>query len=533
MKVLKSCEMSKIDSLTINETGINSLVLMENAGRTSTEIILSKFPDKKRFLIIAGSGNNGGDGLVVARYLKLCGKEVNVFILAKGEEKLSEDNRANLNVLKNICGSPKFITEENVDLLEDYLKDTDVIVDAIFGTGFKPPVKGYREEVIKLINRYKYKYNKIIVSIDIPSGLSTDTGKIDGAYIEADITITFAYPKLAHILFPASLKCGEVYVVDISIDRKYADDIKRELLTFKNITLPKRERDSHKYSYGHTLIIGGSKGKTGAVIMSAKSSSTIGSGLVSVVIPSSLNDIFEVSLIEEMSIPVEDRGDGTFSKDAFYQIKDIVENGKYTSIALGMGMSVSEDTRELVKLILKNINLPIVLDADGINSLVLNEDFKDILKARDGKTVLTPHIGEMARLTGLKTKDILDNMEDIGKNFAEETKSVVILKGSRTVIATPEGEIFYSTRGSEGMATAGTGDVLSGIVASLIYRLGVVEGAKAGVFIHGIAGEVATERKHRESVKATDLIEFIPDTLKLIEKEKEKVYYKFFIKLYK
>ncbi len=529
MKVLKSFEMSKIDSLTINETGINSLVLMENAGRTSTEIILSKFPDKKRFLIIAGSGNNGGDGLVVARYLKLCGKEVNVFILAKDEEKLSEDNRANLNILKNICGSPKFITEENVDLLEDYLKDTDVIVDAIFGTGFRPPVKGYREKVIKLINRYKY--NKIIVSIDIPSGLSTDTGKIDGAYIEADITITFAYPKLAHILFPASLKCGEVYVVDISIDRKYANDIKRELLTFKNITLPKRERDSHKYSYGHTLIIGGSTGKTGAVIMSAKSSSTVGSGLVSVVIPSSLNDIYEVSLIEEMSIPVKDRGDGTFSKDAFYQIKDIVENGKYTSIALGMGMSISEDTIELVKLILKNINLPIVLDADGINSLVLNKDFKDILKARDGKTVLTPHIGEMARLTGLNTKDILDNMEDIAKNFAEETKSVVILKGSRTVIATPEGEIFYSTRGSEGMATAGTGDVLSGIVASLIYRLGVVEGAKTGVFIHGIAGEIATERKHRESVKATDLIKFIPDTLKLIEKEKEKVYYKFFVKL--
>ena len=528
MKVLKSFEMAETDRLTIEETGINSLVLMENAGRTSAEIILQKFPDKKRFLIIAGSGNNGGDGLVVARYLNLYKKDVDIFILAKNEEKLSQDNRTNLNILKNLCLNPKFIYENNLNLLEDYIINSDVIIDAIFGTGFRPPVKGYREEVIKLIN--KYKDSKKIVSIDIPSGLSTDTGKIEGVHIEADLTITFAYPKLAHILFPASLKCGDVYIVDISIDRKYTENIKREILTYRNIKLPTRERDSHKYTYGHTVIIGGSKGKTGAVIMSAKASSSVGSGLVSVFIPNSLNDIIETSLIEEMSIPVNDK-EGLFSKDAFKQIDNVIKNGKFTSIALGMGMSVSDDTRELVKLILENINLPVVLDADGINNLVLNKNFKEILKARKGNTVLTPHIGEMSRLTGLKTKEILENMEDVAKEFAEETGTVVILKGSRTVIATYNGEVFYSTRGSEGMATAGTGDILSGIVASLIYRLGLIEGCKTGVFIHGIAGEMATENKHRESVKATDLINYIPNVLKLIEKEREKVYYKFFFKL--
>ena len=525
MKVLKSYEMAEIDRLTIEKTGINSLVLMENAGRTSAEIILEKFQNKEKFLVVAGSGNNGGDGLVVARYLNLYKKDITVFILIRDEEKLSNDNRENLKILRNLCLTPKFITEENLDLLEEYIEKADVIIDAIFGTGFKPPVKGYREDVIKLINRYKNR--KKVVSIDIPSGLSADSGKIEGAYIEADLTITFAYPKLGHILFPASLKTGDVYVVDISIDRRYTKDIKREILTFSNILLPERERDSHKYSYGHTLVIGGSTGKTGAVIMSAKSASAVGSGLVSVVVPKSLNNIYEISLIEEMSIPVEDRGKGIFSIDAFNQIKELIQKGKFTSIALGMGMSVSDDTKELVKLILENIDL----DADGINSLVLNENFKDILKARNGNTVLTPHIGEMARLTGLKTKDILNSMEEVAKEFAEETDSIVVLKGSRTVIATKDGYIYYSTRGSEGMATAGTGDVLAGILASLIYRIGMVEGTKTGVFIHGLAGEIATEKKHRESVKATDLIEYIDDVLKLIEKEKEKVYYKFFVKL--
>ncbi|RUM60495.1 MAG: bifunctional ADP-dependent NAD(P)H-hydrate dehydratase/NAD(P)H-hydrate epimerase [Persephonella sp.] len=529
MKVLKSYEMAEIDRLTIQKTGINSLVLMENAGRTASEIILDRYRDKKIFVVVAGSGNNGGDGLVVARYLKLYGKDVKVFILSKSEDRLSDDNKANLKVLRNIGINPVFINDENLNLLEEGLKDAEVIIDAIFGTGFKPPVKGYRENAIKLINNY----GKSIVAIDIPSGLSTDVGNIEGTYINADLTITFAYPKLAHILFPSSLKCGDIYVIDISIDRKYSENIKREILNFSNISLPVRYRDSHKYTYGHTLIIGGSVGKTGAVIMSAKSSSAIGSGLVSVVIPSTLNQIFEISLTEEMSIPVKDTGNGYFSKEAYKDIKNVVDNGKYTSIALGMGMSVYKDGKDLVKNILENIDLPILIDADGLNNLSQISDFKDILRSREGNTVLTPHIGEMARLTGLNSKDIINNMEDVAKKFAEETKSTVVLKGSRTVIATDDGEIYYSIRGTEGMATAGTGDILAGLTASLIYRLGIKEGVKAGVFIHGLAGEFATEKKHKESVKATDLIDFIPNVLKYIEMEKEKVYYKFFVKLYK
>ena len=525
MKVLKSFEMANADEFTIKKVGINSLVLMENAGRTASEIILDKYKDFKNFTVVAGSGNNGGDGLVIARYLLRYGKKVKVYILAKGEDKLSEDNRANLNVYKNFGGDFKFIRENNIDELD--LEGADVIIDGIFGTGFKPPVKGYREEVIKLINQS----GKPVVAVDIPSGLSTDTGEILGEFVKAETTITFAYPKLAHILFPASKYCGDVYIVDISIFEKAVEEIKREILTEKNIKLPTRDRDSHKYSYGHMLVIGGSQGKTGAVIMSAKSGSYAGSGLVSVVIPKSLDCVIESSLIEEMSIPVDDK-EGYFGDKAVDEIVEIINNGKFTSIALGMGMGVSDVNQRIVKTVLE-LDKPTVVDADGLNNLANIENFKDILRNRKNPAVLTPHIGEMARLTKLDKKYISTNMEDVAKDFATENNCYLVLKSSRVVIATPDGEVFYSTRGNEGMATAGTGDVLAGLIGTLIYRLGVKEGVKTAVFVHGMAGEFASRNKHIESVVATDLIPQIPQVYKAIEKEKEKFYYKFFKKLVK
>jgi len=523
VKVLKSLEMANADRYTIEEIGINSLVLMENAGRTASEIILDRFGDKNNFVVVAGSGNNGGDGLVIARYLLRYNKNVSVYILAKGEEKLSDDNRANLEIYKKFGGKYRFITAENIDEID--LSKGDVIVDGIFGTGFKPAVKGYRADVIKLINQS----GKPVVAIDIPSGLSTDTGEIVGDFVKANLTITFAYPKLAHILFPASKYCGDVYIVDISIYENYLKDIKREILEYKNINIPTRDRDSHKYTYGHTLIVGGSKGKSGAVIMSAKASSYAGSGLVSVIVPNSLDTIIETNLIEEMSIPVEDEN-GLFGEGASQQITEIINNGKFTSIVVGMGMSISEENREIIKAILK-IDKPVVIDADGINNLAQINNFKRLLRERKIPVVLTPHIKEMSRLTGIETKEILKNMEDISLQFSKENNCYIVLKSSRVVITTPSGEVYYSTRGNEGMATAGTGDVLAGIIGALIYRLGIKEGVKTGVFVHGLAGELVSKEKHKESVVATDLIYKISDVYKNIEKEKEKFYYKFFKKL--
>ncbi len=524
MKILKSKEMAYADKNTIELTGIPSLVLMENAGRTAAQIILERYPECKKFSVVAGSGNNGGDGLVIGRYLKKYGKEVKVFLLASSRDKLSQDNLKNLEIYESFGGEVYLITEKNIPKIRNGIKDSEVIIDAIFGTGFTPPVKGYREKVIKIIDSYYQK--KKIVSVDVPSGLSTDYGKVDGTYLRADITVTFAYPKVSHILYPSSLFCGDVYVIDISIDESYVKEIHRYLLTKENILLPERKKDSHKYSYGHLLVIGGSVGKTGAVIMSSKTGTVSGAGLVTAVIPKSVNSIVEMALTEEMTIPVEDEN-GVFGKNSHREIREIVKKGKFTSIAVGMGMSVSESCVSVIEEILK-LQMPVVIDADGLNNLRLIEGFKKRLKKRKYPTVLTPHIGEMSRLTGLKTTEIVENMEDVAVSFSSETGCYVVLKGSRTLISTPDGKVFYSIKGNEGMATAGTGDVLAGIIGTLIYRLGVEEGVKTAVYIHGLSGDLAVKDIGAESLKATDLIRYIPKAYNYLKNIDIKTDHKFY-----
>ncbi len=517
IRVLKAKEMAYADENTIKVTGINSLVLMENAGRTAFEIIINRFFDKQRFTVVAGSGNNGGDGLVIARYLLKAGKEVKVFILANSREKLSKDHLKNLEIFELLDGKVNLITEEKLNKLRNAIKDSDVVIDAVFGTGFTPPVKGYREKAIDIIN----KYSKNVVAVDIPSGLSADTGNITGTFVKADITITFAFPKLCHILYPASQYCGDVYVVDISIDEKYVEEIHRYIIDPYKIKLPSRKKDSHKYNNGHVLVIGGSTGKTGAVIMASKASNVSGAGLVTAAIPQSLNQIFEQTLIEEMTIPADDIN-GTFGKKAPDQIKQIIKQGKFSSIVAGMGMSVNQYTKNLIKEILK-IKKPVVIDADGLNNLASIKDFEKILKTRKEPTVLTPHIGEMSRLTGYETSYILDNMEYVAKEFSTKTKTYVILKSARTVIATPDGKIYYSIAGNEGMATAGTGDVLAGILGTMISRLDPENAVITGVTLHGVSGDLAVRETGKESLKATDLISFIPYAYKLIENQKNSI----------
>ncbi len=525
MKILKSNEMAFADENTIKLTGIPSLVLMENAGRTSAEIILKNYPDLENFVIVAGSGNNGGDGIVIGRYLQRYNKNVKIFILSDTRAKLSTDNLKNLEIFETNGGEVLLCGENKIPKIRNAVKNSDVLIDAIFGTGFRPPVKGYREKVIEIIN----KYSKNVVSVDIPSGLSANTGKIEGSFVKADLTITFAYPKLVHILYPASEFCGEVYVVDISIDESYLKEIHRYLITTENLKLPERRKNSHKYNYGHVLVIGGSVGKTGAVIMASKSANITGAGLVTAVIPKSLNPILEQNLIEEMTVPVDEKN-GLFGRKAKFEITDLIKNGKFTSIVIGMGMSVNENTVELVDRILK-IKMPLVIDADGLNNLSIIDNFKIKLRKRKYPTVLTPHVGEMSRLTGISTKEINENLEDTAKEFAKETGCFVVLKSSRTVISTPDEKVYYSIKGNEGMATAGTGDVLSGILVCLVNRLPTEEALKLGVYIHGLSGDLAVKDIGKESLKATDLIKYIPKAYKFLNIEKNKKQISFFKKI--
>lgn len=488
--------MSSIDNKTIEEIGIPSLVLMENASKGVFENIRKYFPDAKNILVVAGKGNNGGDGLALARHLYLNGFSVDIF-LAFGEVK--GDAKTQLEILKKIGIEP---LKKKPDF-----KEYDLIVDAIFGTGFQPPVKGEVANLIKEINNSSVP----IVSIDIPSGLSADTGESFEPSVKADLTVTFQFPKICHYLYPAAKKCGKVEVVDISIPEFLAKDVKRDLLRKSDLKPYKREPDTYKTKEGSVLLVGGSVGKTGAVIMSAKAASRAGAGLVTVGIPRELNPIFESLLIEEMSLPLS----GT-SRLSVFCVEEILElKDRFHALGIGMGMDRYEEGQDIVISLLEKWEKPILIDADGINNLADYGDYTP-LKDREIPAVLTPHIGEFSRLTGYDTKTITYNQIDIAQEFSEKNRCYLVLKGARTVISTPDGRAYLFADGTPALAKGGTGDVLAGILTALIAKMDTEEALKLGVYLHGLAGKVAEKKLHTESVKATDVTESLPEAFREI-----------------
>lgn len=498
MKILKAKEMSALDRRTIEEIGIPSVVLMENAARGLLKAVEKHFSEAKRILVVAGKGNNGGDGLALARMLYLKGRKVDCY-LALGEPK--GDALLQLNILKNLNLEP--LTKE------PNLKDYDLIVDALFGTGFEPPIRGEVGELIKRMNESGVP----ILSIDIPSGLSANTGRVFKPSVRASVTVTFQFPKVCHVLFPAAKLCGEVLVVDISIPEDLAKGIKRSTIEVEDLLIPQRERDTYKNREGHVLIVGGSRGKTGAVMMSAMAATRTGSGLVTVGVPEELDPILEVNLVEEMSFPLP----GKERLSYFCVEKILEEQERFSALAMGMGMDRYEEGQDIVRDLITGWGKPILLDADGINNLADLGNL-DILKDREIPVVLTPHVGEFARLTGLSSLEIIENQIDVAQEFSLKNRCYVVLKAARTVITTPEGEAFVSMRGTPAMAKGGVGDVLSGVLISLIGRgMDIKEALKTGVFLHGLAGEIAEEKLHRECLRARDLIEAIPKAYKSIE----------------
>jgi len=496
MKVLNSEEMFLADRRTIQELGIPSLVLMENASLAVARVIKQRFPEGSKVLVLVGKGNNGGDGLACARHLKLWGYRVDVFLVF-GEVK--GDALLQLSLLRALGVEPL----KEFPPLENY----HLIVDAIFGTGFQPPVKPPAEAIIKTLERTKVP----ILSVDIPSGLSADSGKLYTPSVKADITVTFQFPKICHLLHPASKQCGELYVAHIGIPEVFVEDVRREVIL--RVEPPKREPDIHKGKAGHVLLVGGSVGKTGAIIMSAKSATRAGAGLVTVGVPQNLNPIFEVALTEEMSIPLP--GEDFLSYRAWETI--LKEQDRFSVLGIGMGMGRSEEGQRLVLKLLEVWEKPILLDADALNNLADSKRL-EVLKERGSLTILTPHVGEFERLSGLPKEEIIHNLMDRALEFAVNNRCYVVLKSSRTAIGTPDGKCFLSTRGTPAMAKGGVGDVLSGILSALVGRGFEVEYAlKLGVFIHGLAGEVAEREKHTESVRALDLVEYLPNAYRSLE----------------
>ena len=503
-------EMRALDEATIQGLGLPGVVLMEHAGFGVLLHMEDFFGDLegKNILVVCGKGNNGGDGFVVGRWAMSRGARVEVVLLAELEQ-LRGDAHINASVFEKLYSGCLHCVTEDTGVLEGLLGWAEIVVDGILGTGLSSGARGLAARAIELINASK----RPVVAIDIPSGLSADTGLIPGPAVDADLTVTFGLPKIAHYTFPAAELVGDLRVVDIGIPPQFVEKadilthVPEELDVF--LLFPPRPLNVHKGRYGHLLGVAGSPGKTGAGIMTAQAALRVGTGLVTMGIPSSLNPVFEASLLEAMTLPLPD-DEGYLLEGALEVIANNLE-GK-TALAIGPGLGTNPSTVTLVRALLAEVDLPVVVDADGVNAMV---GALDLLKDRKAHTVLTPHPGEMARLLGTTPGEVQSRRLETARDFAREYGVVLVLKGAGTVTALPDGRAYINPTGNPGMASGGSGDVLTGIIGGLLAQgMGAGEAAWAGVYIHGLAGDKAAQEKSEVTLLAGDMIEVLPSIFK-------------------
>jgi hydroxyethylthiazole kinase-like uncharacterized protein yjeF len=513
MKVANAEEMQELDRKAIETYRIPGMILMENAGRGAAEVISHTFPDihKKKIAIISGKGNNGGDGFVIARYLLNQGVSVRVYLLADPKG-LRGDAETNFNIFQRMKGEVISVpsSKDYVRVKKD-LEKFDILVDGIFGTGLDAEVRGYYREVIDHLNTLQ----RPIVAIDIPSGLDADTGKPLGTAIRAFLTITFGLPKVGHLLPPGIDYVGEVRVIDIGLPKRLVEDekIPTHLLEEKEIkrwlSIP-RNPDTHKGDYGHLLVIAGSVGKTGAAAMACQAALRMGAGLVTLAIPKSLNGIMEMKLTEVMTEPLPETPKQTLSLRAFSAIVRLCENKK--AVIIGPGLGTFKETQSLVLKLIKALDVPIILDADGLTALATQPK---TLPIANRSLILTPHPGEMARLMRSQVKEVLEDRIGRSRNFSQSHHVHLVLKGHPTLISTPKGEVFINPTGNPGMASGGTGDVLTGMIGGLVCQgFDILPSLQIAVYLHGLAGDEGAQEKGEKSLIATDIIEKIPVLLK-------------------
>jgi hydroxyethylthiazole kinase-like uncharacterized protein yjeF len=515
MRLLKAEEMRRIDQKASSDYEIPSLILMENAGLRTVEIIDEMLgePLHKTVVVIAGKGNNGGDGLVVARHLINAGVTVDVFMLGEAGE-MTPDAATNYRILAKMTNRiyPLY-AEQHLDRLMLSLLVCDIIVDAMYGIGFKGRLGDFEARIVKMINWCKSP----VVAVDIPSGVEADTGKVHGEAVKARQTVTFALPKIGLVVEPGKDYAGTLTVADISIPRTLLNspDLKTHLIT-DNLIKPyiyPRSRETHKGTYGHALVIGGSLGMTGAVRMSSFAALRIGAGLVTAAVPLSALPTVAADHMEVMTAPLAETEQSAIALEAMPAISNLLATASVCLI--GPGMSRYPEANAVLRFVLEKAISPIVIDADGLNALQGDVDF---LKNRQVPMVLTPHPGEMARLTGMSIEQIEGNRMEVARTFAVEYGVCLVLKGNKTVVATPEGEVFINITGNPGMATAGSGDVLSGMIAGLVAQgLKTRDAAITAVYIHGLAGDHAAGQKGQRGIVAGDILESIPYILKQLE----------------
>jgi hydroxyethylthiazole kinase-like uncharacterized protein yjeF len=508
MRLVKASEMKEMDRIAIEEIGIPGSVLMESAARGASRVFLAHFapPPNCRVLVLCGRGNNGGDGYVMARYLSGAGLKVTVLVVAELRH-VAGDALLNLQILRRMGIEVQEVpTEGEWKKKRRLLKESEFIIDGLLGTGLNSPVKGFYARVIEDVNRA----SKPVTAIDIPSGLNADSGQVMGAALQADLTVTFGFPKIGQLIYPGAGLVGRLVRIDIGIPDRVSERLPDryrvlEARDFHDLFASERP-DIHKGNRGHLLVLAGSIGKTGAATLTSLGALRAGAGLVTLGIPKSLNPILEDKLTEAMTAPLPETPECTLALEAEKEILKLME-GK-TAVAIGPGLSTHQETSSLVRRIVTQCPLPMVIDADGLNALSSHLDV--LAKCRD-RAVLTPHPGEMARLISIRNSEVQADRIGTAEAFARKHGCCLVLKGARTVIAEPEGKVHLNPTGNPALSSGGSGDVLTGLIGGFLAKgWPPAKAAAAGVYLHGLAADRLSEDMGQSGVLAGELLGAIP-----------------------
>jgi ADP-dependent NAD(P)H-hydrate dehydratase / NAD(P)H-hydrate epimerase len=508
MKVSTVSEMRELDRKAIEELGIAEELLMENAGQAVYFALLNEFGVAgKRFVVFCGLGNNGGDGLVVARKIHSSGGMVKVFILGdpgkfKGAAKL------NFDIVSRLPIEARRI--ESAGETQAEIAHCDCIVDAILGTGLTREVAGLYHDVIERINGS----GKRVCSVDIPSGVHGDTGKVMGAAIQADVTVTFGLPKIGNLLFPGYDLGGKLYVSHISFPPSMYDADRLKIEISPPVEIPPRDRDGHKGDFGQALFIAGAAGYLGAPYFAASSFLKAGGGYSRLAAPRSIVPFIGNKGGEIVFHPQTETDLGSIARQNKPALLALSE--RMDMVIIGPGLSLDPETQRLIRELTTEIDKPLLIDGDGITAVC--EDLA-VIKGRQAETILTPHLGEMSRMTGASVREIDDDKIDVLRRTTAELNAVIVLKGAHSLIGHPDGRVFVNTSGNSGMATAGSGDVLTGTIAAMFgLGLPLQAAVRQGVFVHGLSGDLAAEDRGKDGVTAQDILDYLPPAMKMIRR---------------
>jgi NAD(P)H-hydrate epimerase len=507
--VLTAAEMRAADECAV-EAGTTVETLMERAGEGAVEAIERHFGTQRGFrtVVVCGKGNNGGDGLVVARLLAKRGTKVEVVLLAPAAE-LRGATAANLGRL----AEAGLTADADLSALER----ADLAVDAMLGTGATGPLAAPYASAVRAVRAARGRGAKV-VALDLPTGLSADTGRLaaeSDEAIEADLTVTFAHRKPVHVLYPGRAHCGTVEVVDIGVEPSTAT-VEYATPDWAARTVPRRKPTAHKGDAGRVFLVGGSVGLTGAIVLASKSALRAGAGLVTAGVPESVNDAIEAAMTEPMTLPLPESPERALTPEALPLV--VARAREAQCVALGPGLSRTPESGELARAVVDQATTTVVLDADGLYAFAGEQAARFAARHGHAALIVTPHLGELSRLTGRPAAELEADRLAAPRAYARQWNAIVVMKGAPTVTAAPDGRMTVNSTGNPGMATAGMGDVLTGVIAGFVAQgLDPYDAARLGVYVHGLAADVAQSRVGTLSLIAGDVIHALPEVLSDLE----------------